>query len=458
MASLTGLVWLASFALAPAPSEQAEAAEVSEELEGVEDISNVELADLLGMDLGEQLGTTEAVSASDEEVLRAPASLTILDAQMIRHMGANDFPELLRGVPGVQVIRSSNGNYLVSLRGAGGVTGNNVVVMLDGIPLNATVDGAVDWDLIPNGVQEVERVELVRGPVSAIYGADAYTGVINIVSRETAFARHSASLRGLGGVDLGLAPMGAGAGSYVYSGERVTFKWFGNGAYDDTNNRSGDTQQVPGVRVGSLAVLRVATGEHSSFYAEAGGGWSRRSSLEQLSLESQPIDRGVGFGRIGWQVDELPGRIERVELWASSRGQGIGAEPGSLSGFNYADTRSVHSMVGLDMNFDLHEKFEARLGGEGSLDWVQAPYLHPAVSGSPRGGRPRSRASAPFRSTPSISTCTRASTCRRSLGGQRSRRAAPWSTTASAGRCAWPSGPRFARRPTSRRAVSSAIR
>ena len=357
-----------------------------ESLEGVDDIDDVDLAELLGMDLDEQLGTTEAVSRADESILRAPATLTTIDSRRIRHSAATSIPELLRGVPGVQVVRNAAGNYLVSLRGTGGLTGNNLVVMLDGVPLNSPIDSSVDWDLVGIAVQDIERIEVVRGPVSTIYGADAYTGVINIVSRQTTLARHAASVRGAGGTDLGVAPVAIGSASYVFSGERATIKWFGTGRYDDTNNIRDNFRHPPLKQAGMVTVADVMTGEHSRFHAELGGSYSERSSLDQLVLESHPTERGLVFGALGWSIGELPSVLDTVDVWARSRAQIVRTDPELFNGFNYTDTNAVRSELGVDIGFDFHRMVRGRIGGQGTVDYIEAPYLHPAVSGTPRAG------------------------------------------------------------------------
>src|SRR5438046_1426485 len=81
--------------------------------------------------------------------LGGPAAVTVLGRDEIDRSGATTIPDLLRQVPGVQVIRQGPGNYIVSLRGTGGLTGNNLVVLVDGVPLNSRIDGSIDWAGLP---------------------------------------------------------------------------------------------------------------------------------------------------------------------------------------------------------------------------------------------------------------------------------------------------------------------
>src|SRR5689334_20064433 len=106
------------------------------------------------LDLESLLGKVTAASRTEESVLTAPATVTVLDQDQIRQSGATTIPDVLRKVAGVQVLELAPGDYLVSLRGTGGLTGNNVVVLLDGIQLNSRIDGNVDWGAIPIDLQD----------------------------------------------------------------------------------------------------------------------------------------------------------------------------------------------------------------------------------------------------------------------------------------------------------------
>src|SRR4051812_34720688 len=99
-------------------------------------IEDATLEGLMNLNLEDKLGQTEAVSRTNESILLAPATITTLDAAQIRLSGASTVPDVLRFVPGVTVIRNAPGNYVVSLRGTGGLASNNIILLVDGIALN----------------------------------------------------------------------------------------------------------------------------------------------------------------------------------------------------------------------------------------------------------------------------------------------------------------------------------
>lgn len=144
---------------------------------------------LLDLDLG-QLMELPVVTASRHEQAqdRAPAVITVLDGEDLRRHGYHSVAEALRRVPGFYVISDGVGEYVV-VRGIDSgerAWGRTLKLMLDGQPLGIRSNGnqSLGPELIP--MTAIERIEVVRGPASAIYGADAYLGVINIITRNEA--------------------------------------------------------------------------------------------------------------------------------------------------------------------------------------------------------------------------------------------------------------------------------
>ncbi len=117
----------------------------------------------------------------------APASVSVFDAVDVSNAAAQTFDDLLRQSPGFSIFRRSSSIVAnpttqgVSLRGAGASGASRTLVLADGVPLNDAFGGWVYWDRVPRA--GVDRVELVRGGSSDLYGSDALSGVINVISR-----------------------------------------------------------------------------------------------------------------------------------------------------------------------------------------------------------------------------------------------------------------------------------
>jgi len=132
-------------------------------------------------DIFEEQVVTAGVHASSEA--KAPASLTVITADEIRLTGAATIPEILRRVPGVDVAEMNPSDTNVSVRGFNRRIANKVLVLVDGRSVYQDFLGATLWPLLDVSVQDIARIEVIRGPGSALYGANAYAGVVNIITK-----------------------------------------------------------------------------------------------------------------------------------------------------------------------------------------------------------------------------------------------------------------------------------
>jgi iron complex outermembrane receptor protein len=118
-----------------------------------------------------------------ESPLDAPNAVTVLTEEDIRLSGARTVPDLLRRVPGMDVMAMSYAEFNVAMRGFNRRIANKILVLIDGRTAYQDFLGATLWRSFPIDVLDIERIEVVRGPGSAIYGAYAYTGIINIITK-----------------------------------------------------------------------------------------------------------------------------------------------------------------------------------------------------------------------------------------------------------------------------------
>lgn len=123
--------------------------------------------------------TRSSVSLAD-----APAAMTVITAEQIRARGATNLLEALRGTPGITLNgRQVGGRKTLSIRGA---EDRHTLVLIDGRRISSTDDtiGHSDYQYGWVGIEQIERIEVVRGPMSALYGSEAIGGVINIITRQ----------------------------------------------------------------------------------------------------------------------------------------------------------------------------------------------------------------------------------------------------------------------------------
>ena len=124
---------------------------------------------------------TASLRASSER--KAPASVSVITARELEVSGASTLWDALRLVPGVDVVETRTGQGDVSIRGFNQSTSNRLLVLLDGKTVLQEFYGLVAWEEIPVGLREIDRIEIVKGPASALYGANAIHGVINIITK-----------------------------------------------------------------------------------------------------------------------------------------------------------------------------------------------------------------------------------------------------------------------------------
>jgi len=118
--------------------------------------------------------------------LDAPAPVTVIDREAIDASGFTEIHDILRLAPGFLVADWPDGSPTVANHGVGDAYGRRIKVLVDGRTINNPLWGNVNWQDIPLRVDDIERIEVVRGPNGAAYGANAFQGVVNIITRATA--------------------------------------------------------------------------------------------------------------------------------------------------------------------------------------------------------------------------------------------------------------------------------
>ncbi len=129
-----------------------------------------------------------SVAKKPQVVAGTAAAIHVINRADIRRSGATSVPEALRLAPGVQVARISSNQWAVTIRGFASRFANKLLVMIDGRTLYTPTFSGVFWDFHDIPMADIERIEVIRGPGSAVWGANAVNGIINIITRD---ARHS---------------------------------------------------------------------------------------------------------------------------------------------------------------------------------------------------------------------------------------------------------------------------
>src|SRR5882762_7300325 len=129
------------------------------------------------------LWTAAAAAAQEPKPSNAPSTMSVIPGDTIIDAPAQNYGDLLRSVPGMNVVQTSARDFNVTSRQATGTLTNSQLVLLDGRSVYLDFFGLVLWDFVPTNPADIKQIEVVRGPASAVWGANALTGVINIITK-----------------------------------------------------------------------------------------------------------------------------------------------------------------------------------------------------------------------------------------------------------------------------------
>jgi iron complex outermembrane receptor protein len=176
------------------------------------DLTEASLEDLMNIEV-----TT--VSKKEQKLSQAPAAVFVITQEDIRRSGMTAIPDLLRMVPGIQVGQMQGGAWGVSARGFNSQNSDKMLVLVDGRSVCSPINKGVFWDELDLVLEDIERIEVVRGPGATLWGANAVNGVVNIITKTA------------GDTQGALASAGGGDGGQVLGELRFGGKLGGSGAY-----------------------------------------------------------------------------------------------------------------------------------------------------------------------------------------------------------------------------------
>ncbi len=188
-------------------------------------------------------------SRAEEKLANTPATMTVIGPAQIESATSQNFAELLRTVPGLNITQTSARDINVTSRAATGTLATGQLALLDGRSLYQDFFGFVMWDFLPVNLNEIKQIEVIRGPASAVWGANAVNGVINVITKSPREMAGTTATLGLGAFERA---NGDTAGSLWYASathaaainERWSFKLSGGGYVQDPLSRP--TGFIPG--------------------------------------------------------------------------------------------------------------------------------------------------------------------------------------------------------------------
>ncbi|MBI4266471.1 MAG: TonB-dependent receptor [Acidobacteria bacterium] len=158
-------------------------------------------------------------SKTEQQLVNAPAAVSIVTTETIQNSPATNVGDLIRAVPGVNVSQISARDVNITTRGATSTLATSQLALVDGRSVYLDFFGMVLWDLVPTNPHEIRQIEVIRGPASAVWGANAMAGVVNVLTRtprELAAAGGTSLTIGVGAFTRSITGRDADAGSLFY--------------------------------------------------------------------------------------------------------------------------------------------------------------------------------------------------------------------------------------------------
>ena len=122
-------------------------------------------------------------SRAEQELVNAPAAVSVVTSETIQNSPATNLGDLLRTVPGLNVTQVSARDVNMTARGATSTLATSQLALVDGRSVYLDFFGMVMWDLVPTNTNNIRQIEVIRGPASAVWGANAMNGVVNVITK-----------------------------------------------------------------------------------------------------------------------------------------------------------------------------------------------------------------------------------------------------------------------------------
>lgn len=238
-------------------------------------------------------------SRLSQHISDAPNAMSVIDRETIEASGFNNVADIFKLVPGMYVSYYSGNQAIVSYHGTTDQYARRMQVMIDGRTVYLPLFGQVDWEDLPLQIHDIERIEVVRGPAAASYGANSTQGVINIITRE------AGELRGLKGyATTGARNSKSASMHWGRSGENLDFRMTAGYRSSDgfDPNRYGIQNDSYATRLFNLRA-NYRQGLDNTYDIQFGYNGGVRGDGWIDSILNTPHDRltSSDFQQVGWQ-------------------------------------------------------------------------------------------------------------------------------------------------------------
>jgi iron complex outermembrane receptor protein len=314
----------------------------------------------------EQLGDVEVttVSKDPQQVQKTPAAVFVITQEDIRRSGATNIPEALRLAPGVEVARIDGNHWSVAIRGFAGQFSKSLLVLVDGRSIYTPLFEGVYWDLPYVMLEDVERIEVIRGPGGTIWGSNAVNGVINIITKSANNTQRTLATLGGGNVDQGTGAFRFG-GSV---GKDFNYRIYGMGGIRGPQFHS-DADEFDHWRMGQMGFRTDwKSGEKDTFTVQGDiyrGESGESSFIGSFSPPAETATQGKGYVSGG----------NLLARWQHTTGEGSDIQ---IQGYFNRTNRQDFELGETRDTFDIDFVQHVRVHGDQELTWGLGARVSPS--------------------------------------------------------------------------------
>ena len=229
-------------------------------------IENLSFTDLMQIEVS-------SVSRKSQTMSDTAAAAFVISQDDIRRSGATSIPEALRYVPGLEVAQSGAHSWEITSRGFNGIFANKLLVLMDGRSVYTPIFSGVFWELQDTLMEDIERIEVIRGPGAAMWGANAVNGVINIITKKAKDTQGDLIVAGAGNQERGFAEFRHG-GSF---GEDGSYRVYGKGFSRNATINASEQKMDDAWRSGQLGFRMDSVVSSDSRLTLQGDAYSMRN-------------------------------------------------------------------------------------------------------------------------------------------------------------------------------------
>jgi iron complex outermembrane receptor protein len=181
-----------------------------------------------------------SVSKQDQKMSQVAAAVFVIGQEDIRRSGASNIPDLLRMVPGLVVAQINANTWAISARGFNSQFANKLLVLVDGRAVYTPTFAQVFWDALDVPLEDIDRIEVIRGPGGTVWGSNAVNGVINIITKKAQNTLGTLVTGGGGTLEQGFGTAQYGRTTKAGAAYRIFATYHNRNHFPDLNGEDGE--------------------------------------------------------------------------------------------------------------------------------------------------------------------------------------------------------------------------